>query len=297
MGTHTFTSPKPADAKVLAQARLVITNGLGFEGWMDRLVRAAGYRGPIAVAATGVEPLGEGSDHGQGHGKAAHKSVNAHAWQSLAIGEVYVRNIVAALSSADPEGAAAFRQRGEAYAAEMRKLHDAIRAEMTAIPADQRRIITTHEALAYFGRDYGIEVLAAAGISTESEPTASNIARLTRQIKDKKVRAVFIENMTSGKLVEQLARHSGAVIAARFTRTPVEAWRSGPKRTSPWSAIMRKSSGTHSRRDPELPRCSGPRQAAARGTIMGRRPLRDRPKSLVPTGARTAAPPVCLHTR
>lgn len=204
--------PKPGDAKALAQAKLVITNGLGFEGWMDRLVRAAGYKGPVAVATTGVETLADGNDRGHSHGKAAHTGVNAHAWQSLVNGEVYARNIVEALSAADPEGAAAFRRRGEAYAAEMRKLHEVIRADMAAIPADQRRIITTHEALAYFGRDYGIEMLAATGISTEAEPTASNIARLTRQIKDKKVRAVFLESMTSGKLIEQLARNSGAVV-------------------------------------------------------------------------------------
>ena len=202
--------PGPADAKALAAAGVLVVNGLGFEGWMDRLEQAAGFERVKVVASEGVEPLvladgEEGHDHDHG-------AVDPHAWQSVANAQIYVRNIAAALERADPEGAATYRANADAYLAELRSLDEAIRADLAAIPADERVLVTSHDAFAYFAAAYDVKVLAPQGVSTESEASAADVAELIRQIRDLGVRAVFVETITNPRLVEQIGRETGAAV-------------------------------------------------------------------------------------
>lgn len=214
--------PTPADARALAQADLVLVNGLGFEGWIDRLVKASGYNGPIIVASKGISALKAEEDrgHDQDPAKALaeeakvqhHGELDPHAWQDLANGRLYVANIARALAAADPAHAVDYRHRAEAYDGKLVALDREIRGRLDTVPSDRRKVITSHDAFRYFGRAYGIDFHAPVGLSTESEPSAGEVAALVRQMRDKGIRALFVENITDPRLVQQLAREAGAVI-------------------------------------------------------------------------------------
>jgi zinc/manganese transport system substrate-binding protein len=212
--------PKPSDAREVAEAKLVIVNGLGFEGWLDRLVRAAGYGGPVVTASEGIAPLALESGHDHDHGAARTgrrtvkpaKLADPHAWQDLKNGQVYARNIAAGLAKADPANAAHYTSRGEAYARQLAELDGFVRAELAAIAPAKRKVITSHDAFQYFGRAYGVAFLSPLGVSTESEPSAGEVAKLIRQIRAEGVKALFIENMTDKRLVDQIAREAGGVL-------------------------------------------------------------------------------------
>ncbi len=219
---HVF-QPTPAHARGVAQADVLLVNGLGFEGWIDRLRRSSGFKGRLVVASSGVTPMTmeDGHDHGHGHGhshgagstrkkaKPAETVNDPHAWQDLANGQIYVDNIAKGLAAADPAGSTYYAQRAAAYKQRLHDLDTRLRAAFDAIPADRRRAITSHDAFGYFGHAYGIEFIPATGMSTESEPTARQIAALIEQIRKEKVKALFIENMSNPRLIEQIARDAG----------------------------------------------------------------------------------------
>ena len=197
--------PTPADARALAQADLVVVNGLGFEGWIDRLIEASGYKGPVVVASEGIAAL-----------TVEENQPDPHAWQDLANGRLNVANIARALAAADPTHADVYRHRAETYDRELAALDRDIRGRLDAFPADRRKVITSHDAFQYFGRAYGIDFRAPVGVSTESEPSAGEMASLVRQMRDEGIHALFVENITDPRLVEQLAREAGAVIGGRL---------------------------------------------------------------------------------
>jgi zinc/manganese transport system substrate-binding protein len=190
--------PRPADVKRLAQADLVVINGLGFEGWIERMVKVSGYRGTVAVASQGIEPL-RGSHHG----------VDPHAWQDLARARRYAANISAAFAQKWPDQQDDIARRGADYQARIDRLDAQVREWLGAVPRAQRRVITSHDAFGYFGAAYGVDFLAPQGWSTHSEPSAAAVARLIRQIKQDGVRAVFIENISDPRLVQRIAHESG----------------------------------------------------------------------------------------
>ena len=201
--------PTPADAKTIGDAKVVFTNGLGFEGWMTRLVKASGTKAPVVVATRGIKPrrMAAGADHDHEHG-----GTDPHAWQSVANAKVYVANIRDALVKADPAGKAAYEANAAAYLAKLDALEKDVKEELAQIPADRRKIITTHDAFGYFGQAYGIEFIAPQGVSTESEVSAKDIAAIITQIKKQKIPAVFLENVTDPRLLEQIAQETGAKI-------------------------------------------------------------------------------------
>ena len=198
---HVF-EPTPADARSVASADVVFVNGLGFEGWMERLIQASGYKGPLVVASRGVQWRTMDED-GQ-------TVTDPHAWQDLRNGRLYVENVAAGLAAADPQGAEAYRAAAAAYAAELAAKDKWVRDELAAVPNEQRKIITSHDAFQYFGAAYGVTFLAPVGISTEDEPSAAGMAQLVRQMRTEGVKVVFFENMTSPKLIETLANEAGA---------------------------------------------------------------------------------------
>jgi zinc/manganese transport system substrate-binding protein len=201
--THTY-KPTPNDSKALAQADLVIENGLGFEGWIDRLISASGYKGPVIIASTSISSHQMNAD--------GEKITDPHAWQDVSNVRIYVKNINAALDKALPAKAPFFDTNAKTYDAELRKLDTWVKEQIEEVPVSQRKIITSHDAFGYFGIAYGITFMAPEGISTESEPTATQVGKLIEQIQTEKVKRLFFENMASSKLVSQLAKDTGASI-------------------------------------------------------------------------------------
>jgi zinc/manganese transport system substrate-binding protein len=193
--------PSPADGRRLAQADLVLVNGLGFEGWIDRMVKVSGYRGPVVVASRGITAR-----------RGGHHGVDPHAWQDLALARRYVANLSEAFTQRWPERRDEIAQRSADYDARLARLDAQVREWLGAVPRPQRRVITSHDAFAYFGLAYGVDFLAPQGWSTHSEPSAAAVARLIRQIRKDGVRAIFVENISDPRLVERIAREGGARI-------------------------------------------------------------------------------------
>jgi zinc/manganese transport system substrate-binding protein len=196
---HVYT-PAPADAKKIADAKLVVVNGLGLEGWLPRLVQSAGSKAAILTATDGIAPLKIGSD------------ADPHAWQSVANARIYVTNISEALSAADPAGAASYRANTQTYLAKLDALDREVREAVAQIPSARRKVISTHDAFGYFASAYGIEFVAPLGVSTESEASARDIAAIITQIKTAKIPAIFLENISDPRLMERIAAETGARI-------------------------------------------------------------------------------------
>ncbi|HEY0183991.1 MAG TPA: zinc ABC transporter substrate-binding protein [Rhodopila sp.] len=197
--------PRPKDLRTLMASSLLVRNGLGLEGWMERLTGAVGFKGKVVVAAEKVKPRTMREDGGV-------IATDPHAWQDPANAVLYVQAIADGLVAADPGNAARYRASAARYVDQITQTGTWIESKLADIPADQRRIITTHDAFGYYGVRYRIEFLSAEGISTDSEPSAKAIAALIAQIKRENVRAVFIENMTSPRMAQMLARETGATL-------------------------------------------------------------------------------------
>jgi zinc/manganese transport system substrate-binding protein len=208
---HVF-EPKPADARALLAAKLVVTNGLGFEPWANKLLKSAGYKGQTVVAAQGVtaRPMNEA----KAQASHAHAEQDPHAWQNPNNVVLYVRNIAAALSQADAGGASSYQANAEAYVKELQTLDAWAKAQIASIPLAKRKVITSHDAFGYFALQYGVQFLAPQGVNTESEPSAKQVARLIRQIQKEKIRAVFVENMANPRLIAQLSKDAGVTLGA-----------------------------------------------------------------------------------
>jgi zinc/manganese transport system substrate-binding protein len=198
---HTY-EPKPSDVLAVKKARVVVTNGLGMEGWLDRLLRSAGGHGERIVAAAGVVPRKM-----QEEGRTI---IDPHAWQDPANGAIYVQNIADGLAKADPAHADRYHANADRLVADIKQTDDWIGQQLAELPPEKRKIITSHDAFGYFGARYGITFRGVQGISTESEPTPKDIEALVRQIKHEKIRAVFVENMTDPRIAEVLAKEAGA---------------------------------------------------------------------------------------
>ncbi len=204
---HVF-SPTPADAKTLASAQVFFVNGLGFEGWMERLETSSGFTGKTVVASTGVKPRTMVEEESG----TPETVTDPHAWQDLANGRLYVTNIRDGLIAADPAGQAVYEANAAKYLGEIMQEDDAVRAALAKLPSDRRSIITSHDAFGYFGAAYGLEIVAPEGVSTDSEASAQDVAKIIRQIKAEHIPAVFIENITDHRLLDQIARETGAKI-------------------------------------------------------------------------------------
>jgi zinc/manganese transport system substrate-binding protein len=204
---HVF-EPTPADAKILANAQILFVNGLGFEGWMERLEKSSGFKGKVAVASEGVKPLTMTEEE---DGKAE-EITDPHAWQSLANGKLYVANIRDGLIAIDPAGKETYEANAANYLNEIGVMEDAVKAAFAKLPEARRKIITSHDAFGYFGAAYGLKVIAPEGVSTEAEASAKDVASIIRQIRGEHIPAVFMENIADHRLLDQIARETGAKI-------------------------------------------------------------------------------------
>lgn len=235
--SHVF-NPSPADAKSLARAQVVVINGLGFEGWIDRLIKSSGFKGELMVASRGVKPLDledehEGHGHGQpkkdshghghGHGqkqtekpKHDHGDVDPHAWQDLKYGRIYAENIRDALLAVLPKQRDEITARAQNYIDQIDFLNKVTQERFAALPAEQRRVVTSHDAFGYFAKAYDVEFFAVQGWSTDNEVSAADMATLIREIRKDKVHALFVENMTDPRLMKQISEETGARIGGKL---------------------------------------------------------------------------------
>jgi zinc/manganese transport system substrate-binding protein len=234
---HGF-QPKPSDAAGLANAALVIRNGLGFEGWLDRMIRSSGFKGRLVTTTEGITPRmmeahgHHGHDHGgagrrQNHSVGPRRVPDPHAWQDVGLGQHYVRNITTGLIAADPAGEALYRRNAEAYAARLAALDQWVRAEVAKVPEARRKIVTSHDAFGYFGATYGVRFLAPQGVSTEAEPSAAEVGRLIRQIRAENITALFMENMSNSATLQRIAQETGVRVRGRLFADALSA-ESGP---------------------------------------------------------------------
>ncbi len=200
---HVF-SPRPAHAQMVVQAELVVVNGLGFEGWLQRLVQASGYKGPVLELGRGITPrrMGPGPD--------------PHAWQDLAQAQRYVAALRDAFSTARPAQAAAIAARAAQYQQQMQALDNQVRQRMAGVPAERRRVVSPHDAFAYFGAAYGVEFLPVRGRSSDSEATAADVARLIGVLRKQRANAVFVENISDPRLLQRMAQEAGVGVGGRL---------------------------------------------------------------------------------
>jgi zinc/manganese transport system substrate-binding protein len=200
-------SPPPGDARTLASSAIVFVNGLGLEGWTTRLIAASGTRAPTVVVSSGVAPRKMPDEDRSGR-----IAIDPHAWQAVANAKIYIANIRDGLSAADPAGSAVYAANAAAYLGKLDELEREIRTAIATIPADRRKIITTHDAFGYFADAYGINFIAPQHVATEAEPSARDVAAIIAQIKQQKIPAVFLENITDPRLMQEIARETGAKI-------------------------------------------------------------------------------------
>lgn len=202
-------SPSPADGKTLAAAKLVFINGLGFEGWINRLIKASGTHAQVIVATKGIKPRAAERERGRGHG---HDEADPHAWQSVVNAKVYVGNIRDALIAADPAGRSVYEANAKAYLDTLDALDAEVREAVGRVPADRRKVISSHDAFGYFAEAYGLTFIAPQGVSTESEASARDVAKIITQIKTQKIPAVFVENVTDERLLRRIGQETGAKV-------------------------------------------------------------------------------------
>jgi zinc/manganese transport system substrate-binding protein len=196
---HVYT-PTPSDVRKIADAKLLVINGLGLEGWLPRLLQAAGGKALIVTVTSGIAPLRLGFD------------ADPHAWQSVANAEKYVANIRDALIAADPPDAQVFRQNAQIYLAKLAALDGEVRQAVDQIPQGRRKVISTHDAFGYFAARYGIEFIAPIGVSTEAEPSARDVARIVAQVKAEHIPAVFLERIGDPRLMRRISAETGAKV-------------------------------------------------------------------------------------
>lgn len=196
---HIYT-PAPSDAKRIAEAKLVIVNGLGLEGWLPRLVQSAGSSAQVVTASAGIAPLKLGS------------AADPHAWQSVPNAKIYVADITSALAAADRDDAEFFRTQAKAYLEKLEALDREVRDAVAKIPPERRKVISTHDAFGYFAAEYGVQFVAPLGVSTETEPSARDIATIIGQIKAQRIPAVFLENISDDRLIRRIAAETGAKV-------------------------------------------------------------------------------------
>ncbi|WP_035054721.1 metal ABC transporter substrate-binding protein [Andreprevotia chitinilytica] len=210
---HVF-QPAPKDAQSVVKSKIVFLNGLGLEGWLPRLIKSSGFKGTQVVASTGIKPI-KGEEGGDAH-ERDHGNFDPHAWQDPQRVQTYVKNIATALAKADAANAAYYQQRAADYTKQLVELEGWVQQQLTQVPPSKRKVITSHDAFGYCANRFGIEFLAPQGMNTDAEASAKDVANLVRQIKHEHIQAVFVENISNPKLLEQLTREAKISIGGRL---------------------------------------------------------------------------------
>ena len=200
---HDF-EPTPNDVRRVMKAQLIVINGLGFEPWADRFLKVANFAGERLVASRGVKAL------------SVRGAVDPHAWQDVENVKLYIANIREALTKVDPRGASDYARNASLYDRELDALHREIKAAFASIPKERRKIITSHDAFSYFGDAYDVVFVAPQGVSSIAEPSARDVARIIQQIREERIRAIFLENALPQRLARQISSETGVKIAGKL---------------------------------------------------------------------------------
>ena len=234
-------APTPADARIVAAAGLIVVNGLGFEGWMDRLIQASATRAAVVTASAGVTPRPAGTSGTSGAAAGGiDPHADPHAWQSVRNAAIYVSNIRDALVRTDPPGRATYEANAAAYLQELDRLDQEVRRVVATIPPARRKVITTHDAFGYFAAEYGIAFIAQQGVSTEVEASAREVARIIRLIREQNIPALFLENAGDPRLLGRVAAETGVHIGGKLFSDSLSA-ATGPAPT--YIDMMRHNMG------------------------------------------------------
>ena len=201
--------PTPADVKKVAEAQVVIVNGLGLKGWLNRLLEASGSKAVVIVASQGVATRAAAEDDPEHAAEEGHGGIDPHAFQDVSNAIIYVRNIAQAFCAAEARACPSFQSSADDYVAQLKSLDQEVKTAVERIPQDKRRIITSHDAFGYFAHAYGVRFLAPQGLSTDAEASAADVAKLIEQIRNEKASALFVENISDKRLIEQIARETG----------------------------------------------------------------------------------------
>ena len=194
--------PTPSDAQTIGNADVVIVNGLGFEGWLGRLIVASGYTGTVVNATQGIEPLTLGGG----------LYTDPHAWQSLPNAKTYVINIRKALVKADQSHAGSYRANAGHYLDQIDELNARVTKDIAAIPENKRKIVSTHDAFQYFAHEYHVTFIAPLGVNPESSVSAADMVHIIDEIRNQHVQALFFENISDPRLIKQLESETGAYV-------------------------------------------------------------------------------------
>jgi zinc/manganese transport system substrate-binding protein len=205
--------PTAADVATVAAARAVFINDLNeeFEPWLESLLKQAVFRGVKVVVTRGVRTLTAEEEHPVS-GRQLPAAIDQHAWLDPRNGVTYVRNIAEALTHLGPASAADYRAHATAYTSQIRAVDDWARKQIADVPAGKRRALASHDSLQYIASAYGITLLAVNGWTNRSEPSASELAKLARQIRAEHVKALFLDSITDPRAMQRIAGETGAVI-------------------------------------------------------------------------------------
>ena len=200
---HTY-QPKPSDAVAIAKADLVIFNGLGFEGWIPRLIKNSGYKNKQIIASKGVDAIKNG------------KETDPHAWQSFHNIRLYVQNISQMLIQLRPQYSEVLTKRQQKYLDSLNDLEINLKEQLVKIPVSKRIVVTSHDAFGYLGREFKIQFLAPLGLSLEVEASAEDVATIIDQIREQNVKALFVENINNPRLLELISAETNVAIGGRL---------------------------------------------------------------------------------
>jgi zinc/manganese transport system substrate-binding protein len=212
-GDTELFKPSLADGKNVAEAKIVFMNDLNdeFEPWLEPLLKQAKFGGAKIIVSRGAKTHTSTEERAP-RSKTGEEEIDQHAWLDPKNGIVYVRNIAAALAKSDPANAAEYRARADAYIKELQALDAWAKAEIAAVPAAKRRVLASHDSLQYLAKAYGITLLSINGWTNNSEPSAAELARLTQQIRQENIHALFLDSITDPRAMQQVAKETGASI-------------------------------------------------------------------------------------
>lgn len=230
---HTY-EPKPNDAVAITKADVVLVNGLGFEGFMTRMLKNSDSKAAIVTVSEGIERLkaeededahADGQDahdhdhdHNHDHDHAGHQhgEWDPHAWNAVPNAIIYTQNIATAFCQADKAHCTSYQKNAQAYIKQLNQLEETIQSTIKSIPENRRTLITSHDAFNYFAHHYGMTFLAPVGLSTDAEASAADVAHLIEQIKKDKASALFVENISNPRLIEQISAETGVKIGGEL---------------------------------------------------------------------------------
>jgi len=199
--------PVPQDSVNLSKADLIFENGLHLEHWLDKLYEASGSKAARIVVSEGVIPRVFENNS---------QETDPHAWQDVNSVILYTQNITKALDAFDPANKAIYDQNAANYIKQLQDLNQWVKKQVATIPQEDRKLVTNHDALGYFARGYGFQIIGAVIPSATTEaadPSAKQTVELINIIEANHVHAVFSENITSPKLAQMLSQEAGVKVA------------------------------------------------------------------------------------